>query len=330
MKKGFAGLAIVGVVAAVAVFALNSMTVQRGMNLSSEDSVFAEYLAKYGKSYDSKEEYEYRRELFNREFDDIMTHNAQNDVTWFRAVNKFTDMTPVEINRYLGGGLRHEERPHIEDQGDYETLDHAYEASNGGVDWRGYMNPVRDQGQCGSCWAFASVATTEGRYAIKHGGSKVALSEQQLVDCSRSVGNQGCNGGWASKALQWLQSNGANARSAYPYTARDGSCKKGLAVAARITGVSGVSNAKNAIAGGPVAVYVQAQSGFMSYGGGIFNGVCGQYDHAVTAVGWGTSGNTEYWIIRNSWGSGWGEAGHIRVQINGNCRITFDSFPSTA
>lgn len=98
MKKGFAGLAIVGVVAAVAVFALNTMTVQRGMNLSSEDSTFAEYLAKYGKSYDTKEEYEYRRELFNREFEDIMSHNAQNDVTWFRAVNRFTDMTPVEIN----------------------------------------------------------------------------------------------------------------------------------------------------------------------------------------------------------------------------------------
>lgn len=131
-----------------------------------------------------------------------MSHNAQNDVTWFRAVNRFTDMTPVEINMYLGGGIRNEERQHLDEHTQQnESHDHAYEASNGGVDWRGYMNPVRDQGRCGSCWAFASIATTEGRYAIKHGGSKVALSEQQLVDCSRSVGNQGCNGGWASKAL---------------------------------------------------------------------------------------------------------------------------------
>jgi hypothetical protein len=106
MKKGFAALAVVGVVAAIAVFALNTQYVQKGMNLSSEDSTFAEYLAKYGKSYDTKEEYEFRRELFNHHFNDIMEHNAKNDVSWFRAVNKFTDMTPVEINQHLGGGLR--------------------------------------------------------------------------------------------------------------------------------------------------------------------------------------------------------------------------------
>ena len=235
-------------------------------------------------------------------------------------------MTPSEIKHYLGGGIHGEERPHLEDL----TLDNVM-ASNGPVDWRSYMNPVRDQGQCGSCWAFASIATTEGRYAIKHGGSKVQLSEQQLVDCAGATGNQGCNGGWASKALQYLQSAGGSvARSAYPYTARQGSCRKGLAVSARVTGVSGVSSAMNAIASGPVAVYVQAQSGFMSYGGGIFDGYCGQYDHAVTAVGWGQSGSTQYWIIRNSWGSGWGEAGHIRVKVNGNCRITFDSFTTVA
>jgi C1A family cysteine protease len=330
MKKGFAALAVVGIVAAVAVLGLNSASyMSKGINLSQDDSAFADYVARFSKSYDTKEEYEYRREVFSKQFEEIMSHNAQNDVTWYRAVNKFTDMTPAEIKQHLGGGVQGEHRPHIEEL-DFENSTSVH-AANGGVDWRGYMNPVRDQGQCGSCWAFASIATTEGRYAIAHGGSKVALSEQQLVDCAGSVGCQGCGGGWASRALQWLQSNGGSvSRSAYPYTARDGSCKRGLSVAARVTGVSGVSNAKNAIASGPVAVYVQAQSGFMSYGGGIFDGVCGQYDHAVTAVGWGVSGSTEYWIIRNSWGSGWGESGHIRVKINGNCRITFDSFPTVA
>jgi C1A family cysteine protease len=191
------------------------------------------------------------------------------------------------------------------------------------------MNPVRDQGQCGSCWSFAAIATLEGRYAVKK-GSKVQLSEQQLVDCDTA--SNGCGGGWSSKALQYIQRvGGSQSRASYPYTGRDGSCRFNAGqVAAKVSGVSGVANAKTSIAGGPLAVYVQAAGAFMSYGGGIFNGVCGQYDHAVTLVGFGVSGSTEYWIIRNSWGTGWGEAGHIRVQINGNCRLTFDSFPTVA
>lgn len=97
-----------------------------------------------------------------------------------------------------------------------------------------------------------------------------------------------------------------------------------------MSSVSGVSDAKTALSTGPVAIYLEANNGFMNYGGGIFNGACGQYNHAVTAVGWGTSGATSYWIVRNSWGAGWGESGHIRIAINGNCRITFDSYPLVA
>jgi hypothetical protein len=330
MKKGFAALAVVGVAAAIAVFALNYGPSQGNALYYNQDNTFNNYLAQHGKSYASTEEYEYRRELFERQLALANEHNSQNGLSWTYSINKFSDMTPKEQREYLGGGVPGEHRPHEELEYNEEDLYSSTAVANGPVDWRGYMNGVRDQGQCGSCWAFASVATAEGRYAVAHGGAKVQLSEQQLVDCAGAVGCQGCNGGWASRALQYLQSNGANARSAYPYTARDGSCRRGLAVAARVTGVSGVSNAKNAVASGPVAVYVQANSGFMYYGGGIFDGVCGQYDHAVTVVGWGQSGSTEYWIIRNSWGSGWGESGHIRVKINGNCKITFDSFPSMA
>jgi len=191
------------------------------------------------------------------------------------------------------------------------------------------MNPVRNQGQCGSCWSFAATASLEGRYAIKK-GTKVLLSEQQMVDCSTA--NNGCNGGWSSKALQYIQQvGGQNSRADYPYTGVKGACRFNAGrVAARVSGVSGVADPKSAVAAGPLAVYLQATSAFQGYGGGIFNGVCGQYNHAVTLVGWGSAGGSEYWIIRNSWGSGWGEAGHIRIAINGNCRITFDSYPIVA
>jgi KDEL-tailed cysteine endopeptidase len=322
MKKGFAAIAVVGVAAAVAVFAITQGSVTGGLNLSSSDAAFNKYLAKHGKSYATKEEYAYRKSLFDTQVHEMTAHNAQNDKTWFVALNKFSDMTKEEFQRTLGGGINGEERPEVSAHHDHH---HVLAASP--VDWRGSMNPVRDQGQCGSCWSFAAIGALEGRIAAKHGHSP-ALSEQQMVDCATAC--HGCQGGWSSKALQYVQAAGGSAsRSAYPYTARQGSCQgvKGGA-AATVTGVYGVSDALTAIAGGPIAVYVQAQGGFMSYGGGIYNGYCGQYDHAVTAVGWGQSGATSYWIIRNSWGTGWGESGHIRVQINGNCRITFDSFPT--
>ena len=334
MRKGLAALAVVGIAATLAVFAFTQAPQFKGLSLyQTSDSAFNNYLAKYGKSYGTVEEYEYRKSLFTAQMEEIAEHNSQNDQTWFKALNKFSDFTPLEVKQVLGGGIAGEHRPHLDEivEEDPVQVSHGHHMleQSSPVDWRTQMNPVRDQGQCGSCWSFAAIATLEGRYAIKK-GSKVQLSEQQLVDCASSVGCQGCNGGWSSRALQWIQSNGGSAsRASYPYTARAGACRS-AATAARVSGVSGVSVAKSAIAGGPIAVYVQANGPFMSYGGGIFNGACGQYDHAVTAVGWGSSGGVEYYIIRNSWGTGWGESGHIRVKINGNCKITFDSFPTVA
>ena len=118
--------------------------------------------------------------------------------------------------------------------------------------------------------------------------------------------------------------------SSYPYTGRRGSCRfNGGAVAAKVTGVSGVSDGKAALASGPVAIALEANYGFQHYGGGIFTGSCGSPNHAVTLVGWGSDGSSEYWIVRNSWG-GWGDAGHIKIKIGGACRITFDSYPIVA
>lgn len=119
--------------------------------------------------------------------------------------------------------------------------------------------------------------------------------------------------------------------SSYAYTAKKGTCKfSSTSVKAKVTSVSGVSDGKAAASTGPVAVYLEATNNFMSYSGGIFNGACGQSNHAVTVVGWGSSSGNEYWIIRNSWGSSWGESGHIRIKIGGNCKITFDSYPVVA
>jgi hypothetical protein len=326
MKKGFAALAIVGIAAAVAVFALNKIPYS-GMNLNYEnDALFARFLAKHNKSYETKEEYEMRRALFIERLQQVTDHNAQNDNTWFMAINHFSDMLPNEIANMMGGGIEGESRPHLDEIIDYEE---PIVRAGTPVDWRSKMNAVRNQGSCGSCWSFAATAAFEGRYAIKK-GTKVELSEQQMVDCATAC--NGCGGGWSSRALQYVQGAGGQmSRASYPYVGYQSSCKfSSTKVAAKISSVSGISDPKTAVASGPVAVYLQATSAFQSYGGGIFNGVCGQYNHAVTVVGWGASGSSEYWIIRNSWGTGWGESGHIRVAIGGNCRITFDSYPIVA
>jgi C1A family cysteine protease len=203
MKKGFASLAIVGVVAALAVFALNYATpYSKSMTLYHADSAFLRYLAKYSKSYETQEEYEMRRAIFEQRMSEIADHNAQNDQTWFMTLNELSDMMPLEIQNMMGGGIDGEHREHLPAIEEQEEDGQVYVRAGTPVDWRSKMNAVRNQGQCGSCWSFAATASLEGRYAIKK-GAKVLLSEQQMVDCSTA--NNGCNGGWSSRALQYIQ-----------------------------------------------------------------------------------------------------------------------------
>ena len=117
----------------------------------------------------------FRKALFDKAMDEVNAHNSQNGIGWFKAINRFSDMTPEEIKRYLGAG-HHGEIP-TEVLPPYPVTEKHLQQTTSYVDWRSYMNPVRDQSSCGSCYAFAAVATTEGRYAIKYGNNKVLLSE---------------------------------------------------------------------------------------------------------------------------------------------------------
>lgn len=146
--------------------------------------------------------------------DDVNSHNSQNGLGWFKAINRFSDMTPEEIKRYLGAG--HQGEIPTEVLPPYPVTEQHLQQTASYVDWRSYMNPVRDQQSCGSCYSFAAVATTEGRYAIKYGNNnKVLLSEQQIVDCTRDC--YGCDGGWINRALTFLRYNGAMSQASYPY-----------------------------------------------------------------------------------------------------------------
>jgi len=188
------------------------------------------------------------------------------------------------------------------------------------VDWRtkGAVTPVKNQGQCGSCWAFSSTGSMEGRYQIA-GNTLTSFSEQQFVDCSTKQGNQGCNGGLMDQAFTYAESTKIETEADYAYTGRDGTCH----AAGGVTEVKGFKDVTTkspsalqaAVAEGPVSVAIDAAGlAFQLYFGGIIKHFCGtSLDHGVLVVGYGTDKGTDYWLLKNSWGAGWGEKGYFRI-----------------
>ncbi|KAE9457555.1 hypothetical protein C3L33_10538, partial [Rhododendron williamsianum] len=220
-------------------------------------------------------------------------------------------------------------------------------ATPSSMDWRkeGVVTPVKDQGDCGSCWAFSAVAAVEGINALKN-GKLISLSEQELVDCDINGGDQGCQGGLMDYAFQFIKKNkGLTTEANYPYSGTDGTCQRNKAAqhAAKITGYEDVptnneSSLLKAVANQPVSVAIDAGgSDFQFYSSGVFTGECGTaLDHGVTAIGYGTNRDgTKYWLIKNSWGVSWGEEGYMRMQRDidakeGLCGIAMQSSYPTA
>lgn len=222
-----------------------------------------------------------------------------------------------------------------------------FETSNSdGVNWveRGAVTPVKNQGSCGSCWSFSTTGSVEGALEIKT-GKLVSLSEQQLVECSTA--NLGCNGGLPDRAFGYVEEKGLCAESDYPYTSGDGSV--GTCRDSACTPVAKISNYQDvkkysqsalmaAVAVQPVSIAIEAdKKGFQFYESGVFSGECGTaLDHAVLLVGYGHDEETglNYWKVKNSWSSSWGDEGYIRIErksgfvIFGTCGILkFPSYP---
>lgn len=273
---------------------------------------FTHWAKFHGKVYQPTER-DYRNYVFNTNVERIYLHNTFSNATWTMAVNKFADMTAREwSSKYLG------------------LLNQTYNRSflfvkasalPASVDWteHGAVTPVKDQGQCGSCWAFSATGALEGAWFLKN-GSLYNVSEQQLVDCSTAQGNQGCDGGLMDDAFQYVVENGLTTDSAYPYTASGpNACQaKGKTTVVTATGYTDVvPNSETALMTAlteqPVSVAVEAdQNSFQFYSSGVMTSACGtQLDHGVLAVGYGTLGAQDYYKVKNSWGEDWGMSGYI-------------------
>jgi C1A family cysteine protease len=185
------------------------------------------------------------------------------------------------------------------------------------------MKVIKNQGQCGSCWAFSTIGSVESNTEIAT-GEYTSLSEQQLVDCS--TWNNGCGGGNFDWAFTYLQGKGSEKETAYPYTAADGTCKYNAdkVVNKKVSGYNDVTaysgaQLKAAIATGPTSIAIEAdQSVFQQYKSGVIanDGSCGEsLDHAVLAIGYGTEGGKDYILVRNSWGTVWGDNGLVKLEV---------------
>ena len=332
-QTAIAGL---GATAALAVIALNyqapegTQLFSNGQILTAEDYKFMNYVSTYGKRYGTKAEFEFRSNIFKNNLKKIEEWNSA-DNTHTLGINEFTDKTETEMKKMLGFKQDKYQQKKV------KVLDESNLSDS--VDWRtkGAVTPVKNQGQCGSCWAFSTTGAVEGAMFLST-GKLDSYSEQQLVDCSGSYGNMGCNGGLMDNAFKYIEKTPLETESEYPYTARNGKCKSSGSGSGKVASFydvtpNSVAQLKAAIQKGPTSVAIEAdQFSFQSYTSGVITKGCGQQlDHGVLAVGYGTENNIDYFLVKNSWGASWGDQGYVKIAASASnvCGILSDASQPT-
>ncbi|XP_067468895.1 cathepsin S, ortholog 1 [Thunnus thynnus] len=307
------------------------------------NKVWEEWKIKHHKVYANQTEIIFRRAVWEKNMKLVLRHNQEASAgkhSFTLGMNHLADMTAEEVNEKLNG-LKLEE-PVGSRNDTFKDLSGLTLPKR--VDWReeGLVSPVQNQGLCGSCWAFSSMGALEGQMK-KRRGVLVPLSPQNLVDCSTFDGNRGCRGGYISKAFSYvIRNKGVDSESFYPYEHQNGKCrysvegKAGYCSDFHILPRGDEMTLQEKVATvGPISVAVNAMlQSFHLYKGGLYDEPsCNPrfINHAVLVVGYGTDNGQDFWLVKNSWGTEWGEEGFIRIARNKNnlCGIaTFAVYPT--
>ncbi|XP_057656979.1 uncharacterized protein LOC130894281 isoform X4 [Diorhabda carinulata] len=318
---------------------------RRSVNIPPhEDAVkvfFKHFQLKYSKNYPTKAEYKHRLSIFKNNLNMIDLLNKYEQGTAKYGINQFADLTQKEFSSLHG--LRTDLQS--ENNVPFPVAEIPDIDLPTGFDWRekNAVTEVKDQGLCGSCWAFSTTGNVEGQYAIKY-KNLTSLSEQELVDCDKL--DEGCNGGLMDNAYRTIEKlGGLESEKEYPYDGRDEKCYFNTSqVVARITSAVNISHNETDMAkwltkNGPIAIAINANA-MQFYMGGVshpFKIFCNpkSLDHGVLIVGYGVHTSTirkkilPYWIVKNSWGTSWGEQGYYRVyRGDGTCGL--NQTPSSA
>lgn len=293
------------------------------------DQEWGDWKTKHQKMYNNQSEVFYRRTMWQKSRDLVTRHNLEASAgthSFTLDLNHLADMTEEEVNERLNG-LKAEET--------FSSLNWTSREGNNvttipqSIDWReeGMVSPVQNQGLCGSCWAFSAVGALEGQMK-RRTGVLVALSPQNLLDCSSSEGNHGCRGGYISKSYNYITRNGGiDSEKYYPYEHKVGKCRysvkgrAGYCSGSHILARGDEKSLQSVVSTvGPIAVGINAMlRSFHLYRGGVYNPAgCNPKitNHAVLIVGYGSDRGQDYWLVKNSWGTAWGEGGFIRMARN--------------